>query len=424
MTMGMDMATGKMRTADGDEVLPGTSGGFGRTVFRILLIVAAVALAVFAFCNALANVAANRQPSLALKVSPERASALNAIMQQKLSSPAVNADELRSLALRSLGQQLLNPPAMRTLGLSFSLKEQQAPAARAVLLAEKMSRRDLGAQLWLIEDNVQRGDMLGALSHYDIALRGSQASAPLLFPILAEAISDAEIRRALKPYIRAKTAWAPQFILFAIGEGKLENTTRTMLDAGGVPAGPEFASVSASLIPNLATNAKWDLLKAYYSAMPGADPALLQTASFSKAALANELVPLSWAVTEQTNLFGGFQAEGSDSSILTASAEESSSGWVAQKILFLPSGNFAISADFEWTEQANGGLGSIAIYCGQRLDSPPILRLPLEQGKTSAKGSFAVPVDCSAQVIRFELHGGDDQRVSLWAKQVDIRPAG
>ena len=44
-----------------------------------------------------------------------------------------------------------------------------------------MSRRDLPTQLWLIEENVNRNNVPGALRHYDVALRTSLSSHELLF---------------------------------------------------------------------------------------------------------------------------------------------------------------------------------------------------------------------------------------------------
>ncbi len=91
---------------------------------------------------------------------------------------------------------------------------------RLVQMSARLSRRDAGTQLWLIEAAAQRNDTGETLEHYDIALRTKADTRDILFPRLLNAIDDAEIRQALKPYVHGKNRWIAEFISYANANSK------------------------------------------------------------------------------------------------------------------------------------------------------------------------------------------------------------
>lgn len=107
--------------------------------------------------------------------------------------------------------------AASTLGLSSQAEGLSQQARRWFVYAASLSRRDLQAQLWLIEDAVPRGDVSGALHHYDIALRTSTSAPELLYPVLVAAIENPEVRRQLARTLAGRPVWGAGFLLYASG---------------------------------------------------------------------------------------------------------------------------------------------------------------------------------------------------------------
>src|SRR5690606_1446045 len=106
-------------------------------------------------------------------------------------SPAV------TLAREALRQDPTSVDALAVLGLQAELKNDAAQARKVFGYSRELSRRELRAQIWAIEESVRRGDIAEALHHYDMALRTSVRAQELLFPILAAALEEPSIRSAL-----------------------------------------------------------------------------------------------------------------------------------------------------------------------------------------------------------------------------------
>ncbi len=125
--------------------------------------------------------------------------------------------KVEAMAKQSLRGGALNPVAIRLLGYVADARGDQKKAREFMLLSQKVSRRDFGTQLWLIEDAVKRNDKKQALYHYDIAMRTTPSSFPLLFPTLTGALDDPEVRAGLAPYVKAAPEWLLSFLPHAIG---------------------------------------------------------------------------------------------------------------------------------------------------------------------------------------------------------------
>ena len=79
-------------------------------------------------------------------------------------------------------------------------------------LIERMSRRDLPTQVWLIEERVRRDDIAGALRHYDIALRTGPEASERLFPVLIAATANDGIVGPLTALLRTDPPWRTSYL--------------------------------------------------------------------------------------------------------------------------------------------------------------------------------------------------------------------
>ncbi|MFV3464693.1 hypothetical protein ACNJFH_21305, partial [Mycobacterium tuberculosis] len=87
------------------------------------------------------------------------------------------------LAQAALQRDPMSVRAVSTLAFLAAEKGNAVQAARLLAYSERLSRRDLPTQLALIETKVQANDVVGALVHYDRALRTSKTSEAILVPV-------------------------------------------------------------------------------------------------------------------------------------------------------------------------------------------------------------------------------------------------
>lgn len=122
------------------------------------------------------------------------------------------ADQFARVALRREPTAVI---AVSTLGINAEARGDKEAAQRLFAYAFALSRRDPKTQLWQIEDAAARGDVPGALHHYDIALRTRPELAALLYPILTAANADPVIRSALAKTLAGEPRWDVSFINYA-----------------------------------------------------------------------------------------------------------------------------------------------------------------------------------------------------------------
>ncbi len=128
----------------------------------------------------------------------------------------IPATQIREIATAALMREPVNASAAKLMGLSYALENNAALARKYFQQSEVLSRRDLTAQLWLLEDAVSRDDVETALRHYDKALRTSKPIASTLFPILASALDDENVSDQVIALLQAKPLWSDRFLSFAI----------------------------------------------------------------------------------------------------------------------------------------------------------------------------------------------------------------
>lgn len=110
---------------------------------------------------------------------------------------------LRDAALR----EPVNTEALGTLATLDEYRKDQKRARALFLASEAVSRRNTLSQFWLIEDAVGRGDIAGAITHYNRAMLVSNESRTTLIPVLVGASSDPNIIKALMPLLARRPLW-------------------------------------------------------------------------------------------------------------------------------------------------------------------------------------------------------------------------
>lgn len=185
-----------------------------RWALYALLLVFLIVLAVVSTTKTLGFAYRYSMPTLALRLDPDNAQALGALAQQQLTTATGPADRAaaRRLAEKALRRDATVASAAGTLGLIADADGQQAKARRLIAYSDAVSRRDLATRLWLIEEAVNRGDVEGALKHYDVALRTANTATPLLFPVLLAAIEDPQLSGPIAVLLARQPEWAGSFL--------------------------------------------------------------------------------------------------------------------------------------------------------------------------------------------------------------------
>jgi len=187
------------------------------------LAAAAIGMAIFAGTAAIGTVFATANPGTSIAVAPNNGFAHAALADAALLTPGKKPDyqAAREHTFKALATEPGIARNVRTLGLLAADGKIAGDSARLIGLAHRLSKRDLPASLWLIEHYSAKGDVQRTLDHYDIALRTSEDSEAILFPVLFLALGDDEIVAALVPKLNRNPLWAHAFWRKLLAEPKL-----------------------------------------------------------------------------------------------------------------------------------------------------------------------------------------------------------
>lgn len=302
-----------------------------------------------------------------------------------------------ALAIRALRQDPTAVLAVSMLALDRQIAGDGIGARRLFAYAQHLSRRDLQSQIWAIENAVARGDVAGALTHYDIALRTSRSAPDLLFPILAAAIADPGVRRQLAIKLAVSPAWGDAFINFAAARGADPRSTAQlllMLQRASVPSPREAqASVLDALIVGGYADEAWQ----YYAAIrPGSDRRRSRDPRFA-AALGTPTV-LDWTVMSDEGVSGSIQNRGNDG-IFDFSTPPGVGGTLLRQIQVLPPGKYRLLGRSSGIDQPAVSRPYWLLTCRRDGRELGRVELPNSSETQSFGGDVAVPADCDVQML-------------------------
>lgn len=387
----------------------------------ILLPIAAI-ITWFAFALALSGIARKTDPQLALEFMPNEATALATRADQLLFATPESASspnpEVKALALEALRQQAINPPALRALGYQASTIGQVSLARTFIRLSAHQSPRDGGAQLWLIEDAVSRGDVQEALLHYDIVLRTRPSTQALLFPILLSAIDDPVIRKALVPYISTDRLWVQTFMTYANSASSDPRALVELITESGGFGDPTVAHrLNLELLTRLVSEKRFADARRLFGAMPGARKASLVDPRFEKSDREARFGPMGWQTVNNPESSSSFTVDDSGKNILLLLANSATTATVASRLLYLQPGEYNVAAQLAGAPSSDDGSIRWQLRCPM-LGERPIWAM--ESRAAQSIGKLTVPTGCATQYFDIVVSGGAGQ-TGLEASVVEIR---
>lgn len=386
-------------------------------------------LAWLSFIHAVANITWQQNPDLALSYVPDHPLALSRKADELFAEnqdPATLA-KVEAMAKQSLKGGALNPVAIRLLGYVADVRGDLDKARELMLLSQKVSRRDFGTQLWLIEDAVARGDKKQALFHYDIALRTKPSGYPILLPTLVGALDDPEVRSGLVPYVKANPNWLPSFLSEAINNGENPaNLADVLLKAKGLPERDDYQSWSNQLLARLAQKNQFPTYRQYYVSLKGSNEATLRSVRLDRLNVNLRYPVAGWQLVDNPVIGATFSAfDKSGRATLLAFAGSGERGELMRKYLFLKPGNYQFSALYDAADDAPDSEIRWEMQCLSS-NAPATKWLsatPLRKGRSSATEIFEIGPECRNQLLILQLAGGSSQiGMEFTLRSVDIKP--
>lgn len=379
----------------------------------IALGVASIALAWFSFAGAVTSAVHRRNPDAALRLTPDDAVALATQADRRFAAAGTRGasdPEILAQARESLKRQALNPIALRLIGINASMTGGFPAGRSAMAAANRLSRRDLATQFWLIEEAVSRNDVAGALNHYDHALRTKPGSQQVLFPVMTVAAEDPALWSAFGRYVREPAPWLGDFARYAVRNTKQPGVFAQFLQrTGGLPRNDVFAALEAELLKRLVEAGAFADASRYYRTLDGANPAILTNAGFTAATIEERFAPLTWELFASPGISGAFlRDEKGDTVRLHAMMETSATGAVARKIVYATPGNYRFRALQRTADASEGASARWEIRCGDSRSNNVLWSkdAPLHLESIVIEDIVAIPAGCQAITLRLMASAG------------------
>lgn len=380
-------------------------------LFRVVLaLVVGTVGGWLAFALAVSGVTRYRAPQVALSFMPGDSVALAARADEILVSNQGKPSPLTMrMANDAVRQQAVNPTAVRLLGYEADAAGNGRAALALVNLATRLSRREAGAQLWLIEHHVLANDARAALAHYDVLLRTTAGAESLLFPRLTSALEDEPIRRALRPYLRGDSPWIGSFLWYAISNSQnVTGVVNLILESGGFPVRYTSSYHQRGLLDRLVRESRFQEALAVYRLVPGADLSRLSNPAFQDSDRDGRFGAVGWRIEEGTDAGGGIGSQTGNKSLgLSVFANAASTQRVASRLLYLRPGPYRLATALSHIDESPGAYVDFQLRCPVTGQTVPITRFADNPRRRIAP--FIVPAGCFVQFLDIVISGGNGQ---------------
>jgi len=380
--------------------------------------------ALFALGLAISGVTRIKAPQVALAVMPFESVALASHADQLFfANPKDPPRAVSTMALQALKSQAINAKALRVLGYAADARGGSAKAELYIRKAAFLSRRETGAQLWLIESAARSGNIGKTLVHYDIALRTKPDTQTILFPRLLNAIEDREVRTALKPYIRSDKDWVAGFLYTSNSSSRnLTALVDLIVETGGLANADNARKQELGLLARLVSEGLFIEARRLFLQMPDSKTERMVSAAFDDSDRDERFGPMGWQLLEDLNVGGGFIGKAGDRQTMFALfANPANTRPVATKLLYLKSGKYLFSSRLTNLDRGDGGFLRWQLRC-PAIGGAPVWTI--DSINASLRAELLVPANCPVQFLDLIASGGKGQTgLEATIASVSVAPA-
>ena len=311
-----------------------------------------------------------------------------------------NGDEKRTARAAAIAQQALrrdiaNITATVTLG---TLADQRGDIGRARALfgyAQSWARRDLFSQLWLIQDAVNRGDIKGALRHYDYALRAAPLAQKILFPILAQSLAAPAVRGEVVDLLSRRPRWGASFMEAAARLGPDYGAVGETFIAlvGRNVAIPQVAQ--RALLAQINTTAGLEAAWRLDRRLRGGPAPLIRNADFAPERATTSL--FDWQIAPDEEISAGLSDRAGMGGALSFDIPPGGAGRLASQLVVLPAGRYQVHSDALLAQGLAGALSWRLVCVTGDVPLGTAAFEPAAHAGATATGVFTVPASCHQQ---------------------------
>ena len=365
-------------------------------------------LGYFGTAGSLARVVAKADPMRAHLMAPDNGVILADYAQNSFTrSPSKEANSTpANLARKALLADPTATDALTVLGFQAQLREDTAQADRIFAYSTAISRRELRPRLWAIEESIARGDIVGALRNYDIALRTSSDAAGLLFPSLTAALAEPRIRGALLPILGTDPTWKDSFLGYIAKTG-IEPEGAIALFREGRPIGLEASQdAQVNLVNALVGQNKRSEAWAYYRTFrPGVRLDRSRDPNFALETPVKSV--FDWQTGADTRLSAAILQQG-DSGLLDFSVPPSVGGELVSQAQLLPPGSYRLEGQSRGIDQTERSRPYWSLTCQDGRELGRIMLPNSDENSGRFIGRFDVPAGCVSQTLALVARSTDD----------------
>lgn len=328
-------------------------------------------------------------PATAVALWPWNGTAYaNLAAREQAGGRGVDAQRAAQHALRL---NALSPIAARVLALESVKRNQLKLGLDWLAYGEAVSRRDSETQLMMIELAVSRGDVSGALRHYDRALRVSEESYATLFPVLIGAAGDPAIRPGVIGLLQQQPYWRSAFLQRLISTGPVDQATFDILRGAQLqPNHPVERDLLAQAIRKFADTGAVRQAQALLGVRSDA----LYNGGFDTSPA---FAPIDWQLTDDIDMNANIEAapNGRGNALFFA-VHNGNGGTIASQMLALAPGTYALiyAAGDLASETAAKPVFTVTCMAGQRTLMNHVV---VRAGSDLRTQSFTVDGTCPVQ---------------------------
>ena len=351
-------------TLTGIARVPLTPRAISKRTYGIWLV--GIVLAIMSAMAALAPVGATRAPLLATSMVPENgrahAEAADLLLKQEImarNGEMPEAIPFRSVAFanRAFVTEPLAVEALRIIALDRESRGKLDEARAIMRLLPNLSKREGPANLWLSQDYGRLGLEEEAFSYFDMTLRVSESSAPLVIPPLVQGLEQDKLIAPLAELLRVNPPWAEDFWLEVGRRPQIAEPAARLRMMMGREYFTKLGK-DRSLITNLVRRGKIDEALVLYRYLTGQK--LSRDLEFEFAS-SPKYPPFDWQLLSEGNFSSSIEP---DMAQLHVSAAPGSSGVVARRMLSLEPGSYRVSINFQATMERDVGV-EVALRCAE-----------------------------------------------------------
>ena len=385
------------------KVRPSASG----LGLRIALIIPLLVIGTMSIADTLANFVVKGDPLRAKALAPWDGSVIASSAKMELLAQPTSDEqsEAETFAIQALQYDPTAVEALDVLGSQAQLRGETEQARKLFTQSLALSRRDLRAHLWAIEEAVSLGDIAGALRHYDFALRTSKRAPDLLFPTLASAIEEPLVRSELLKILNAKPVWFEAFLDYISGSQINPLASVALLTDENARRLPVDDSHRTALVDAIAKSKKFAEAWQYYASFRSANRHNSRDAHFN-AEIERPSI-FDWNIVQSAGISAGILKIG-DERVIEFSASPSVGSTVLAQQQVLPPGRYEFRAVMKIFRSARGRSSYWALQCQ---DGPEIWRASIHgnfENFREVSENFTVPSGCLSQTLTFTVRSSDD----------------